>query len=622
MKKEYSAKDLEMIWRGIKGATPDLYVPVSRFWQVQKTGPNLAVFKSYAEISGEGADAEKYWESLNQLPLNGGLSTLSAINLILAITPIDKNVHDALNRTFLRGAYLRNFADLKEEGPQPDIQIVFSRGSVLANLKALLAVGSDEGETQALDLHLIGDIALLCNDYVGSQELRDEMKSVGETELMMEALPTWELDNLRSLPYALARVVRMIEEYLPGDDPKVANLRRVINLDPSTLRYDGLEIEDYIAIIFGIFAHGRSLKPESVFSKPAEAVIDPKTFFSKINFPQEKFEQFLSARSLPMQGFREKITQGDGWDKESFFTAVELDQFANDTLVFKTYPFLHLEEGRELIVDIQYVSEILIYGLYWRIVESLQGKQKDIFISLWGRLFELYLFDLFGHYYPETSQFLSTEVDYEGGQIDALLDFGTDVVIFEFKASLLRDQTKNSRDIRLFEEEVTRKFIENEKKSPKALRQLAAAATAIRKGKVKTAMKPERIYPVFVGYEPVLESFFVNTYLQQRFRGFVPKKEDGVVVQPISVMSVDELEKLLPNIYAGACTWMEILNERFDEDRVKAFSVHQTLYDLCQKKGVEIKNNGFLLAGFDEIFSTVFSKYRENDSEQQLLVSS
>jgi hypothetical protein len=622
MKKEYSAKDLEMIWRGIKGATPDLYVPVSRFWQVQKTGPNLAVFKSYAEISGEGADAEKYWEALNQLPLNVGLSTLSAINLILAITPIDKNVHDSLNRTFLREAYLSNFADLKEEGPQPDIQIVFSRGSVLANLKALLAVGSDEGETQPLDLHLIGDIALLCNDYVGSQELRDEMKSVSETELMMEALPTWELDNLRSLPYALARVVRMIEEYLPGDDPKVALLRRAINLDPSTLRYDGLEIEDYIAIIFGIFAHGRSLKPESVFSKPAEAVIDPKTFFSKINFPQEKFEQFLSARSLPTQGFREKITKGDGWDKESFFTAVELDQFANDTLVFKTYPFLHLEEGRELIVDIQYVSEILIYGLYWRIIESLQGKQKDIFISLWGRLFELYLFDLFGHYYPETSQFLSTEVDYEGGQIDALLDFGTDVVIFEFKASLLRDQTKNSRDIRLFEEEVTKKFIENEKKSPKALRQLAAAATAIRKGKVKTAMKPERIYPVFVGYEPVLESFFVNTYLQQRFRGFVPKKEDGVVVQPISVMSVDELEKLLPNIYAGACTWMEILNERFDEDRVKAFSVHQTLYDLCQKKRVEIKNNDFLLAGFDEIFSTVFSKYRENDSEQQLPVSS
>lgn len=67
---------------------------------------------------------------------------------------------------------------------------------------------------------------------------------------------------------------------------------------------------------------------------------------------------------------------------------------------------------------------------------------------------------------------------------------------------------------------------------------------------------------------------------------------------------------------------MEILNERFDEDRVRAFSVHQTLYDICQKKRVEIKNNNFLLAGFEEIFSTIISKYGENDSQQQSPASS
>jgi hypothetical protein len=616
MKKEYSAKDLEMIWRGIRGATPDLYVPVSRVWRVQRTGPNLAVFRSYNEVSGEDNAAEKYWETLNELPLTGGLSALSAINLILAIAPVNKDVHDALNRTFLREEYLRNLANLKEDGPQPDIEIIFSRCSILANLKALLAVGSDETEAQALDLHLIGDTGLLCNNYVGSAELKEEKNSASDMELLMEALPTWELDNLRSVPYGLTRVVRMIKEYLPGEDPQVIALRQAINLDPSALRYDGLDIEDYIAIIFAIYAHGKTLKPESVFSKPAEAIIDPKTFFSKINFPQEKFEQFLRARSLSAQGFREKITAGAEWDKESFATAIELDQFANNTLVFKTHPLLCFDDGRELILDIQYVAEILIYGLYWRVVESLQGKQKDIFISLWGRLLELYLFDLFGHFYPATSQFLSTDVDYEVGQIDALLDFGPDVVIFEFKASLLRDQTKNSRDVKLFEEEVTRKFIENEKKRPKALRQLASAATAIRNGKVKTAMKPERVYPVFVGYEPVLESFSINTYLQQKFRQFVPKKENDVVVQPITVMSVDELEKLLPNIQAGTCTWMELLNERFDDDRVRAFSVHQTLYDLCQNKRTEFERNSFLLAGFDEIFATIFSRYEGNDSGQ------
>ena len=86
-------------------------------------------------------------------------------------------MHDALNRTFLREEYLRNLANLKADGPQPDIELIFSRGGVLANLKALLSVGLEEAKTQALDLHLIGDIALLCNDYVGSQELREATTS-------------------------------------------------------------------------------------------------------------------------------------------------------------------------------------------------------------------------------------------------------------------------------------------------------------------------------------------------------------------------------------------------------------------------------------------------------------
>jgi hypothetical protein len=328
------------------------------------------------------------------------------------------------------------------------------------------------------------------------------------------------------------------------------------------------------------------------------------------------FEQFLNARSLPLEDFREKITGGAGWDKASFLTAIESDQFATDTLAIKTHPLLRLSNGRVLILDIQYVSELLIYGLYWRIVGSLARKQGDKFISLWGRLFELYLCDLFGHFYPAAAQVLSTDVSYKGGQIDALLDFGEDVVIFEFKASLLKDGTKKSRDLKLFEEEVTEKFIETRKKEPKALRQLANAATALRNGVVKTAVKPKRIYPVLIGYEPILESFFMNTYLQERFREFVPKTGNDVVVQPVTAMSVDELEHLLPYAQAGAFTWKELLTERFNRDRVKGLSVHQTLYDLCQKKNVAVKRNMFLLQGFDEIFTAILARYRREDSNQ------
>lgn len=613
MKKEFTAEELRMIWRNTARGTAGLYVPVSHARRAGKLGPRLAVFKSFSEVA-EGEDpAEKYWEKLNEAPLTPSLSTLSAVNLILALAAIDHGAHRALNQTFVREEYLRKLAGLGDGGPQPDIQVAFTRAGILANLKALMAVGPEGSPGEALDLHLIGDLTLLCNDFVGGTYIKGEPGSVDNIHLMIEFVATWELDNPRVVEYGLTRVVRMIKTHLPGDDPEVVRLRKASGLNPGALTYDGLDIDDYIAVIFGIHAHGRGLNLEKVFQNPGEAVIDPKTFVSQTSFPREKLEHFLNKRSLSLQGFRELITGGEGWDKEAFLTAIRSDQFAADTLAFKTYPLLQWSEGRTLIVDIQYVSEILIYGLYWRIVDQLGEGKSGNFISLWGRLFELYLFDLFRHFYPEAAGVLGTDVGYAGGQIDALLDFGDYVIVFEFKASLLKGEAKSGRDIPLFEKEVSLKFIENEKGKPKALRQLANAASAVRGEAVKTTMRPRLVYPVLVGYEPVLESFFVNGYLQEKFRPLVAEDEDGVVVKPITVMSVDELEALLPNIAAGKLTWKEILEERFDRDRVKAFSVHQALYDLGQKKRVEVERNGFLMEGFDEIFAEISSRYRRDN---------
>lgn len=610
MRKEFSAEELRRIWRNTRGGMPGLYVPVLRARRAEKLGPRLAVFKSFSEIS-EGEDpAEKYWEALNETPLADSLSTLSAVNMVLALAAIDHQAHRALNQTFIREEYLRKLAGLAGEGPKPDIEVAFTRAGILANLKALMAVGPEESPGGEYDLHRIGDLTLLGNDFLGGAYIKGEPTSVDDIHLLVEFVATWELDNPRIIEYGLARVVRMIKVYLPGDDPEVTKLRKVVGPDIDALTYDGLGLDDYIAVIFGIHAHGRSLNVEKVFGNPGESLIDPNTFVSQTNFPREKLEHFLKERSLPLQGFREQITGGEEWDNEAFMTAVRSDRFAADTLVFKTYPLLRRDEGGTLIVDILYVSEILIYGLYWRIVGQLEEGKRGNFISLWGRLLELYLFDLFRHFYPEASAVLSTDVDYDGGQIDALLDLGDHVIVFEFKASLMKGDAKSRRDIPLFEEEVRLKFIENEKGRPKALRQLANAAAAVRGGAVKTTTRPKLVYPVLVGYEPVLESFFMNSYMQEKFRPLVPENEDGVIVKPITVMSVDELETLLPNIGAGKITWKEIFEERFDRDRVKAFSVHQALYDLSQKKEVEIEKNGFLLEGFDDIFAEISRRYR------------
>lgn len=70
-------------------------------------------------------------------------------------------------------------------------------------------------------------------------------------------------------------------------------------------------------------------------------------------------------------------------------------------------------------------------GLYWQIFESLEGSHRERLRELWGRLFELYVFELLGHYYPAMSQMLPVDVAYADGQIDALLDLGDIVIVFD-----------------------------------------------------------------------------------------------------------------------------------------------------------------------------------------------
>jgi hypothetical protein len=592
----------------IRQHSPGWYVPVHRNLPVEKFGPRLAVFSTYSELSEAGDSVEKFWDTLNNVSFIPACGTLSAINLVLSAGAIDQKAHAALNRTFIRDEYLKKPLRLQKDGaPAPDIEVVFTRAGILANLKALLAIHpNDDGDQLAF--HVIGDLTLLCNDYLGSKKLKTE-KKIDDIDLLLEFLPTWELDNPRDVAYGLSRVVRMLMTHLVGNDADVTKARTATGLDPAALTFDDLALDDYIAAIFGLYAHSTSLTLEAVFKNPSEGVIDPKTFVSKTKFPQELLEKFLAARSLSPDEFQKRIADGGKSQKKDFSANINSDDFGANTLLIKTYPLLQWTKGRTLILDSQYVSEILIYGLYWRIVDSLDPKKADVFISLWGRLLELYLYDLLGHFYPRASGILATNVQYGDGQIDALLDFGPDVIVLEFKASLLRDETKHKRDRQLFEEEIGRKFIQNQKGAPKALRQLANATTAIRNQTVKTIMKPKRIFPVLVGYEPTLETFSMNSYLHEKFRPFISANENGVNVLPLTVMSVDEFEGVLPNIEAATFTWPELLGERFDHDRVKAFSVHQTVYDLCRRKGSEIRRNQFLLDQFESIFTTIASRY-------------
>ena len=305
-------------------------------------------------------------------------------------------------------------------------------------------------------------------------------------------------------------------------------------------------------------------------------------------------------RARTIQEFRRDIAAGGLRDAEELRQALMTDAFIADFGAFRQTPFVFVEEKIIIPIDIKFIAQLLAVGVYWSLFDSLPSKKRQRFAQLWGRMFHLYCADLMHFNYPEgLTNPLAFEVPFDEGAADAILDFGTDVILFEFKGSLLTHAAKAERNFLEFEKDFRRKFVEKENGERKGIAQLAAAALAIDDQRIKTAMRPKAVYPVLVCYEAAVESFWLNKYADGLFRPMVAGHD---TIQPLTIMSIQELESLLPHMIRNGLTWPEILSRRFHNGTVWPISVDQAVYEWARGKQLEPSRNEFLLKAYKDTF--------------------
>lgn len=491
---------------------------------------------------------------------------------------------------------------MKAEDNPPAAKVVFNRIAVLAALKSVIAI-SDRLEG-SLDPLLVGDIVMAINDFVQPQ-----LQSPDDLDLAVASIPTWELTNPRDIAYSLSRTVMMIRKYLMGSDELVQALRQAVGINIETMRFDGLSIEDFVSVVFGLHAYASGVYP--VHRRGVtQLVIDKATFVGQTRFSPSVLESFLAKRSATFATLRAAITGGGRWTPDEAREQVASSLFGPDFLVFRECPIMDLENGNYLILDLQFLAELLSNGLYFDVFSSLPKQKRGDFNSLWGRVFELYVWDLLGHFYKPVSGILQTDVEYDDGQIDAVLDFGSYVVVIECKFFLLEHKAKFSRNKEDFERQLSLKIVENQKGKKKGIRQLADAVSAIQEQRVRGARGGRTVYPVLVVSESSLECFGINAYLHRRFQQLRGPSADSFLVKPLTVMSIQELESILPYMEAGEATWPDILEKRFDgTDRVAWISVHQALYSLLNEKSLPNRRNDFLKEEYEAIGKDMKERY-------------
>jgi hypothetical protein len=555
-------------------------------------GPRLTPFKKYSEVCGDSRRPEEvYWELLNTVPRTGAIGVASAVNNVLSVYAREQAAHQILQDRFIRPEIRKNLE--RPAVTSPSFTVVFNHYGCLLILRDLLLFGEEHEDP---DITTFGDLALLANEFL----LQDAPLS-DELDLVISSAKTWDLNNQRDLAYSLSRMVHVLLDILASTDPTVARGRAEIGLDPESLQIGGLKLMDFVAVVFGLYAFANK---KAEVHQPA--IFDRTKILAHVNLPQALLDTFVSNRSLTISEFKTRLmSNGRTGSSEDFLKQITSRNFLNTDLnLFRQFPLVRLDADQIGIIDLQFLVELLNFGVYWSIFDSLGKEQRDVFKHLWGRLFELYVIDLLGTVYFASAKMLQVDVPFEGGQIDALIDCGPEIILFEVKSSILTESAKRSGDRKAFESDVRRKFIENEKGKPKALKQLARSAKAILNGKVETKTTVKRIYPVMVCDEPSVESFGFNTYLHNIFQKEI---DSNSLIRPLTVMHIQELEEFLAYAKTGVIGWSQLLETRFQ--RPFSVSFRQDIYDFRAVHNLPVKRNQRILKRFEKIWQMINHRY-------------
>lgn len=587
----YTAQELERIYQQMRPGALLVPMPQQQPGSPPSLGPRFMVFRLHSELGLEPADPEAaYWVALSQADITDAVGEMSWINANLSEAgATEPRVHLDLAGKFVEPQILTRIMQQPMQGGAASV--VFNRIGCLLTIRHLMLFGGTD--PQPWNTSKVGRLGLLANDFVQNTPIPNT-QTLSSLDVLLFMAPTWDIYNSRNLGHAMSRMFTILTEILPGDDPTVKKLVGQLGIAPDKIEIDGIPLYQFAALVFALFAYARSPQAKTA------VLFNPNEVLGQTGFPQEILDRFLDARAKTLNEFRSILSKGAVVSQESFFDELKRRPFLIESLnTFRTYPFFRLDADRVVMLDVQFVVELLTSGVYWSIHDSLPGPKRSTFKELWGRLFELYTSNLLAYFYPPLSGMLTPDIEYNGGQIDALLDFGSYVLVFEIKSSLLTEPAKRSADRNSFLVDFRRKFVENERGKPKAIKQLAAACRAILSGEIPTAKtgEPPVIYPIFVSDEPAVEATFMNAFFHEEFQ------KEGVTdqrVKPLTVMTIDELEQTLSYVTDNDFSWDELLDSRFNEFGVSPNSVGQAIYALIVLKSLSAKQNSALKRKYDE----------------------
>ncbi len=234
-----------------------------------------------------------------------------------------------------------------------------------------------------------------------------------------------------------------------------------------------------------------------------------------------------------------------------------------DFTALRMKPFLQLDSGRLICPNPGFIQEKLEIGLFWTIVNNLQGENRQKAFETWGTLFEAYVNQTFEAMVNPTKEMYVACPDFKEKKhhheaFDGILISGRVCAAVECKGGFLPHNAKYADNLDQFIKSLEKKF----GTEPGAgVEQLARKISQVFAANPKERRVLEGIdlalidiiVPVLVVQDNFVSSMFTVPWLAKSFRDLMRKKsiDRRVVWTSLLVLHVADVESIQTYIKAG-----------------------------------------------------------------------
>lgn len=333
--------------------------------------------------------------------------------------------------------------------------------------------------------------------------------------------------------------------------PRLATRSDYVDIAAMFTAATGIKARQFCELAFGAAVRFIT-NVETQLNDPSTAFLLTPTYFQQTAVAEDDIRTFFARLSTTPADLQAQSRQnGPGADFRAF----------------QRNPLIEYTAGTYLCIDPGFLLDKAGSSLYWTLHEATNRRQ-DLLTS-WCGLIEFYVHWLFAETYQGRGQWLPAPQFATGGEAcDLCLVEGSELVLFEVKASVLTAQAKYGFSADTLISELYKKAIKGDDGERKGVAQLLHNAHRFLSGDDILGVnrtQVQTIYPVLVFLDHGFTAPYLNLLYNEHYGSALLRRQYRRRVTPLFSLTIDDLENTLPHTHQHAFT--DILESYYRANR-------------------------------------------------------